>query len=164
VTDELQRTKTRLENLARNKPTPKSRAEVEALLRSKWTGVQVSAANVLAEWGGPDSVAALRRWLSDGGLVRDAVKALGRCVSDDDVGWGLDLHFRLFSQGWGLTSWPLVIGLPRATTVERLVSETKGGSEHRRAAEVALRWIAEHDNWLAANPRTSGQRGVGRHF
>jgi hypothetical protein len=70
----------------------------------------------------------------------------------------LDLHFHLFSQKWGITSYPLVIGLPRAATVERLVGEAKSGSEHRQAAEVALRWIAENDKWLAEHPSSPAER------
>lgn len=150
--DELQRTKLRLQDLARSRPTAKRRAEVEVLLQSKWTGVQISAAQVLGKWGGPESVLALRRWLDEGGSTADAIKALARCVGDADVDWALDIHLQLFSQGSGLMTWPIVIGLPRAATVERLAREAKSGSEHRRAAEVALRWIAQHDEWLAEQP------------
>ena len=63
--DELQQIQGHLHDLARSKPTVKRRDEVEALLGSKWEGVQVSAAHVLAAWGGPQSVSALRRWLGE---------------------------------------------------------------------------------------------------
>ena len=83
--DELQAIKVHLADLARNKPTTKRRDEVEVLLGHKWTGVQVQAANVLAAWGGPESVSALRRWQGDGRPSPLAMKLLGRCVGEDDV-------------------------------------------------------------------------------
>jgi hypothetical protein len=152
--DELQRIKAHLADLGRSKPTAKRRAEVEALLQSKWQGVQVSAAHVLATWGGPESVSALRRWLSKGGLAREAIRALGRCVGDDDVEWALDLYFRSpplrrgFGQSSGLLFWPLVIGLPRSPTLTRLRREATQASPNREAAKIALRWISQHDHWL----------------
>lgn len=51
--------------LAALKPTPDRRARVEALLGHKWEGVQTVAAQVLATWGGLESVAALRAWLAE---------------------------------------------------------------------------------------------------
>jgi hypothetical protein len=57
--DDLQSVTARLRDLKRGKPTMKRRAEVEALLHSKWEGVQFSAVHVLAEWGGKPSVEAL---------------------------------------------------------------------------------------------------------
>ena len=150
--DELQRIKAHLRDLARNKPTAKRRAEVEALLQNKWQGVQVSAARVLAAWGGPESVSALRRWFAEGGSnSHEAVEALGRCVGDDDVEWALDLYFE--NQGSGLLFWPLVIGLPRGPTVTRLRREATQGSPNRDAANIALRWLAERDRWLAEHQR-----------
>jgi HEAT repeat protein len=62
--DELQELQKRLATLRTLNPTSARRAEVEALLENKWEGVQVSAAQVLGEWDGPDSVPPLRSWLS----------------------------------------------------------------------------------------------------
>lgn len=157
--DDLQRVEARLRYLRRGKPTAKRRAEVEALLQSKWEGIQVSAAHVLGEWGEEQSVTALRRWLMEGRsnptVVDEAAKALGRCVGDGDVEWALDLYFA--QRGWGLSLWPLVIGLPRRSTLMRLKREARDDSPNREAAKIALRWIAGHDHWVAENPRAAGK-------
>jgi len=156
--DELQRATARLRDLGRSRPTAKRRVEVEGLLDSKWEGVQVSAARVLGAWGGPESVAALRSWLDRGRANRNwtvthvAVEALADCVTAEDVGWALDLHSQLFLDGWGITSWQLVIGLPRGPTIEQLQRQARPTSSKRGPAEVALRWIADRDRWLAEHP------------
>ena len=155
--DELRLAKARLRDLARSKPTAKRRAEVEALLQSKWEGVQVSAANVLAVWGGHESVSALRRWLSEGTQRDDALEALGKCVGDDDVEWALDRYFKDFAdpkQRNARAFWPLVVGLPREPTLALLRREAKQGSVNREAASVALKWIKEDDQWLREHPRS----------
>ena len=60
--------------------------------------------------GGPESVSALRAWLSEGGahwtVRREAVKALGQCVGEDDVGWALDFYVdnRAQASGYGRSS------------------------------------------------------------
>lgn len=157
--DELQQIKGHLHDLARGKPTAKRRNEVEALLRNKWEGVQVSAAHVLADWGGPESISALRAWLSEGGanwtVRREAVKALGQCVGEDDVGWALDFYFD--NARSGLWLWPLVIGLPRRPTLTRLRREAEEDSPNREAAEVALRWISQQEQWLGEHSGSEGQ-------
>jgi hypothetical protein len=154
--DDLQRITVHLHDLARNKPTPKQRAEVEALLQHKWEGVQVSAAQVLATWGGPESVSALLRWLNEErSNEREAVKALSRCVGDGDIGWALDLYFD--NPGFGLLFWPLVIALPRKPALQGLRTEAKAGSPNREAAKIALTWIAQHDQWLEEQSQGEGK-------
>jgi hypothetical protein len=107
--------------------------------------------HVLGEWGGKESVAALRRWLIDGRsnptVVSEAAKALGRCVGDDDVEWAVNLYFD--ERGWGLRLWPLVIGLPRRPTLTRLHREARHDRPNREAAKIALQWIAAQDERLA---------------
>lgn len=82
----------------------------------------------------------------EGPLPLEALKALGRCVGDDDVEWSLDLYFTNYADRKrrnALSFWRLLIGLPRTPTLVRLRQETKRDSPNCRAAEVALRYI-EH--------------------
>jgi HEAT repeat protein len=145
--DELQELRQRLATLRTLKPTNARRAEAEALLESKWEGVQVSAAQVLGEWDGPDSVPPLRSWLSQlysrpnaWGARSEAARALGKCVGEPDVSWALDLYFSLGgpkdAQELQHELFPLLEGLPRRSTLEILQGRAALGEE---AAARALR-------------------------
>ncbi|MFN8635084.1 MAG: hypothetical protein U0893_14605 [Chloroflexota bacterium] len=83
-------------------PTPSARCEVERYLFNKWHGLQVVAAQVIARWGGPESVVALREWLMRSYAKRhwldlrcEAAKCLARCITAADAEWLLDLYFSL---------------------------------------------------------------------
>jgi hypothetical protein len=151
--DEMQRLGERMRNLARGKPTPGRRAEVEACLEHKWEGIQVQAARVLGAWGGPESAAALRRWLERlygrpyAWAARGvAARALARCVGDADVGWVLDLYFELDRPSLQYELLPLVSALPRGPALARLRREARGADGGRRpAATRALRRIGALD-------------------
>jgi hypothetical protein len=147
LVNDLHEIRQRLATLRTLKPTPARRAEVEALLESKWEGVQVSAAQVLGEWDGPDSVPALRSWLSqlyarpDAYAVRtQAATALGKCVGEGDADWVLDLYFGFGSerdaQLLQYELFPLLEGLPRLVTLPVLRRRASWGDE---AAKRALR-------------------------
>jgi hypothetical protein len=82
-------------------PTAESRREVEGYLFSKWHGLQIVAGRVLGDWGGPESIAALRAWLMRSyakthrhNVRQGASDCLARCVTAADADWLLDLHFR----------------------------------------------------------------------
>jgi hypothetical protein len=136
----------RLRALGRQKPTMERRAEVEALLGHKWEGVQTVAAHVLGEWGGVESVAALRRWLSllcerpHAWAARGvAAGAPAMCVTESDIPWVLDLYFRLEEPLLEYELLPLLTGLPTQETVRRLRTEVQCGDRaHRDAAGRAL--------------------------
>ena len=146
----------RLRALGRQKPTMERRTEVEALLGHKWEGVQTVAAHVLGEWGGAESVAALRRWLSllferpHAWAARGvATKALAKCVTDSDTSWALDLYFRLEDPLLQYELLPLLTGLPRQQLETRLRAEVQRGDRaYRDAAGRALTRVAAtpHDS------------------
>jgi hypothetical protein len=151
--DELQELQQRLATLRTLKPNSAPRAEVEALLENKWEGVQISAAQVLGEWDGPDSVPALRSWLSRlytrphaWGARTEAARALGKCVGEPDVRWAFDLYFSLGAQKGSQELqhelFPLLEGLPRGSTLPILQRRAALGEE---AAERALRRLEATD-------------------
>lgn len=135
-----------LRALTGRRPTPAQRAEVIAALSSKWEGVQATAAQVLASWGGRDSVEQLREFLT-GCFSREAgwairgvvVRALRPIVTEEDVGWVLDLYFSL--EGWlpkHELLW-LVMGLPPAAARDRLVAALRDPRwDNRHAAVKAI--------------------------
>jgi hypothetical protein len=144
----------RLRALGRQKPTTERRAEVEALLEHKWEGVQTVAARVLGEWGGVESVAALRRWLlllcerPHGWAARGvAASALAMCVTESDISWALDLYFRLEDPLLQYELLSLLTGLPTQETARRLRTEVQRGDRaHRDAAGRALTRLAAASN------------------
>jgi hypothetical protein len=139
-----------LRDLAALKATPERRARVEALLNHKWEGVQTVAARVLATWGGPESVAALRAWLAElherpyAWAARGvAAKALASCVTAADLSWAIDLYFEQPSLTRRFEILPLLVALPRDETVERLNDAARHpDAERREAASRALTWIS----------------------
>lgn len=144
----------RLRSLDTRRPTPERRAEVVAVLSSKYEGVQSVAAQVLAAWGGRESVDVLRGWLAETlrrkqgwAITGVAVGALRGLVESDDVSWVLDLYF-------GATGWkakdqltPLVFALPPKDARGRLVEALSDPlAENRRAAVEAIGNMAYADH------------------
>src|SRR5690348_2838346 len=98
--DELKAQAVHLRSLGELQPTPERRAEVELALRHKREGIQSVAARVLGQWGGRESVSALRHWLisslarESGWSIRGvAIRELARLVEPGDAQWVLDLYF-----------------------------------------------------------------------
>lgn len=136
----------RLRSLAGRRPTPQQRIEVYAALSNKWEGVQATAARVLARWGDRESVEQLRHLLvrcfdreAGWGIRGVVVRALRPVVTEEDVGWVLDLYFSL--QGWlpkHELLW-LVAALPPAAARERLVTALRDPRwDNRHAAVKAI--------------------------
>ncbi|MCY2944430.1 MAG: HEAT repeat domain-containing protein [Planctomycetota bacterium] len=136
----------RLRRLGTRRPSPEARTEVLAGLSSKWEGVQVVATGVLGRWGDRESVERLREFLSEcfgreaGWGIREViVRALRPAVTEADVGWVLDLYFRL--EGWlpkHELQW-LVIALPPRAARARLVAALRDPRwDNRHAAVKAI--------------------------
>lgn len=89
----------RVAELGRREPTDAARTEVEAALRSKWEGLQVTAAKALSAWGDRRSVtlvqdllahlAKKQAGLASAGAVADA---LAPHLTEADIGWAIDLY------------------------------------------------------------------------
>jgi hypothetical protein len=145
--NELEEISRRLRWFRTVKPTQKRRVEAEALLASKWDGVQVSAAQVLAAWGGRESVGALRTWLElrvdrrdpSTSVVRPGAVALGQCVEEEDVEWALDLYLKAGPDTYRQNElFPLLEGLPRSSTVSLVKRRAASGDD---GAKRALRHL-----------------------
>lgn len=155
-----------LRSLGRAGPAPEARAILtEHLLRNKWEGVQSCAAQVLAEWGGRESVEALRAWLlstyerKNGWAINGvAAMALARCVGDEDADWILDLYFGV--RGWQRKHdlRPLVVALPFESVRDRFRREARSADrDNRQAVLKAIVYMSFPDRaaWLqrfAADP------------
>lgn len=155
--NELEQISERLHWLRTVKATRDRRAEAEALLDSKWEGVQVLAGQVLAAWGGRDSIAPLRSWLErilgqpDARIIRPAADAVGHCVGEEDAEWALDLYFRAGPDDYRQQTliplrqqelFPLLQGLPRSSTVPLLERRARSGD---KGARYALRGLEAID-------------------
>ena len=135
----------RLKELGGQRPTPESRREVEGALANKWEGVQVTAAKILANWGGPESVSILRDWLHScderkygWSVTGVAVNALAKCVSSADVDWVLEEYFERPGVAAKHELLPLVLSLsPDNRKVrERLSAESRSPDRDRRQAAM----------------------------
>lgn len=120
-------------------PTPESRRDVEGYLFSKWHGLQIVAGRVLGDWGGPESVAALRAWLQRSYAMRHwhnvrqrASDALARCVSAADADWVLDLHFTSPGAPGRFDVVQAAAALPLEALTPRLEKVLRDGSHERK--------------------------------
>jgi hypothetical protein len=119
------------------------------MLDHKWEGVQTVAAQVLGQWGGQESVAALRAWLArlyereySWAARGVAAKSLAACVTEADVSWALDLYFEQPTLVRRHEIFPILAALPRGETVRRLEDEARHPDpERREAAARGLTWI-----------------------
>ena len=165
-----------LRELGSKKVTPVSREKVESALAHKWEGVQVAAAKVLANWGGPESVAALRSWLRrceerefGWGVTGVAVQSLAKCVTSADVDWILDEYFERPGVLAKHEFLPLVLSLsPKNEKVrKRLLTESRCPDRDRRQA--AMKAIGNMDfadgnallEEFTRDPDSSIRRGAG---
>ena len=119
------------------------------MLDHKWEGVQTVAARVLGEWGGAESVAALRGWLSRlqerpyGWAARGvAAQALAMSVTEEDVAWVVDLYFELATPVLQHELLPVLAALPTEQTLAYLRMESCRDRSRRDAATRALNRIA----------------------
>ena len=119
------------------------RSEIEAALAHKFEGVQSVAAQVLGQWGGRESIPALRQWLHDclgrrfGWSIRDvAVGVLADLVGPEDVDWVLDLYFEAEGVLLKRELLFIVMVLPPEAARERLVSMTRHDARETRQAAV----------------------------
>lgn len=148
--EDLRKQSSRLKELSSQRATPERWQEAVGGLNSKFEGIQVGAACVLASWGGRDAVDLLRDWLmrlyenEDSFSARiQAVRCLARIVDRNDATWVLDLFFGLsdpVEQHWLL---PLVAALPSDTVRSRLVTESKSDIARNRLA--AMKAISQAD-------------------
>lgn len=137
----------RLESFTHGLPTSTRRKEVDEALRSKWEGVQVWAARVLASWGDRQSIDELRRWLESsltkeaGWAVRgEAVNALCKCYKAEDIPWLLDMYFKTEDRLLRHELLPFVTALPHEVVRRRIKKELKSESELRQdSATIAKR-------------------------
>ncbi len=134
-----------LRDLGRKIETPASRERVESALAHKCEGVQVVAAKILADWGGPESVVALRSWLRRceerefGWSVRGvAVKSLAKCVTSADVEWILDEFFERPGVLAKHEFFPLVLSLSAKNEAvrKRLLTESRSPDRDCRLAAM----------------------------
>jgi hypothetical protein len=120
------------------------------LLEHKWEGVQTVAARVLGEWGGAESVAALREWLSRlqgrpyAWAARGvAAKTLAMCVTENDIRWVLDLYFALPTPDLQYELLPTVTALPADRTVRSLRAAVNQPDRREAAIRALTRISAE---------------------
>jgi HEAT repeat protein len=170
---DLRQVTDRLRRLGARRPTTGARSEIVIALASKWEGVQAVAAEVLGRWGDRESVERLREFLvrcfdrEAGWAIRGvAVRALRRVVTEEDVGWVLDLYFSL--PGWlpkHELLW-LVTALPPRAARERLVAALRDSRwDNRHAAVKAIGNMDYPDRqqllWqLRADPNEEVRRSV----
>jgi hypothetical protein len=136
----------RLKSLLHTKPNDLVREEVEHALHSKWEGVQVCAARVLATWGDRQSIQALRDWLQSsldrksGWAVRgQAIRLLCQCYQSDDIHWLLDLYFEEENRLRRHEFLPLIISLPEPVVRRRILLESLSEIDRRReASRIAM--------------------------
>ena len=126
-----------LRALGAKKATPERRAVMRDALSNKWEGAQSVAAQALGSWGGPESVADLRWWLSrldhHGSFTGPrviAMEQLACCIGPEDADWVLDLYFGQES----VTATHEYLGL--ATRVDPAVARTRIMKESRNPNPV----------------------------
>ena len=141
--DDLQAYAAHLRALGEQPPTAERRAEVIAALAHKREGIQSVAAQVLGTWGGRESVETLRNWFpelrsrANGWAVRGVViRQLAQLVEAQDVGWVLDLYFRLEGALEKHEFLPLVLVLDPAAARARLVAGLRDSEATNRQAAV----------------------------
>ena len=145
--DALQETTSHLRAIGAEPPTPERWNEVTAALESKFEGIQVVAARVLATWGGRAAVETLRPWLvklcdrPDSFHARGAAaKVLAQCVEAQDTEWVLDLYFGLPDALLKHDLLPLIEVLPPDRVRPRVLTEARSPEAINRQA--ALKAVA----------------------
>ena len=141
--DDLKAYAVHLRSLGELSPSPERRAEVAEALHHKWDGIQSVAAQVLGQWGGRESLAVIRAWLTDsftrryGWSVRGvAVTQLVRLVEPRDADWVLELYFGRESSLAKHELLPLVLALQPAAARAGLVSRLRDANWVNRQAAV----------------------------
>lgn len=141
--DRLQQETAALRALAARPATPERRAAAASALRSKFEGVQAAALDAIGQWGGRESVDALRGFLIDamsrtsGWAIRSvAVRNLIPLVGAEDAGWVLDLYFGVAGALVKHELVRLVIALPPDAARARLVAELRSPDRLNRQAAV----------------------------
>ena len=141
--DDLSALAAHLWALAEQPSTTEAKAEVLNALQHKREGIQAIAAQVLGAWGGRESVAALRGWLTEcqrresGWAARGvAVSQLARLVESQDANWILDLYLTV--PGWIAKHelFPLVRALAPEVARSRLVAALRDPDWVNRHAAV----------------------------
>ena len=127
--------------LATQRETPELRQKAEEAFKSKWSGVQVSAARVLAKWGGQRSVELLKPWVEkwllrkDSGMWHIACDILAECIQRQDAEWVLDTYLTIGYESVGpFALWKCIAKVRFATVEERLVRESTSNNRIRRLA------------------------------
>jgi hypothetical protein len=135
-----------LKALIRQRETPELRQEAEAALNSKWTGVQVCAARVLAKWGGRRSVELLKTWVEKWywgdrhkhfAMQHTASDILAECIEPQDADWVLNTYLTIGYETVGrFALWRCIEKLRFAAVQERLARESTSDNRSRRMATL----------------------------
>jgi hypothetical protein len=114
----------RLNHLAHRRRDPEVRAAMFEALHSKWEGVQVTAARILARWDDAQALGAVRDYLvavagkeRRQSACREVASALAPTMREADMDWVLDLYFGSSRRGNRTMLAILFAGLPRAPTL-----------------------------------------------
>ncbi len=137
---------TELKVLATQPETPALRQKVETDFNSKWTGVQVCAARVLAAWGGRRSIELLKAWVEkwyrgneriDRVMRTTASDILAKCIEPTDANWVLETYLTIGYASAGMFAlWRCIDKCPFTLLQERLVQESISDDRMRRLAAL----------------------------
>ena len=124
-----------------NPRNAEQRAELEAALRSKWNGVQVSAGKKLAAWGGQRSLGSLKSWLESrlarGGSSDTLIVALN-CVSavvgPGDTDWAIKAYFASAAMPFEIYWAALLSKLDQGRAFAAAILQAKSGNRALRRA------------------------------
>lgn len=130
-----------LNALATQSETPMLRQKAEEAFNSRWTGVQVCAARVLAKWGGRRSVELLKPWVvkwilrEDSAMWQIACNILAECIERQDSDWVLNTYLTIGYESVGRYAlWRCIAKIRFAVVEERLVRESTSNNRIRRLA------------------------------
>ncbi len=131
-----------LRSLGEQPPTEDSRAAVEAALGSKWWGVQVVAAKVLAKWADDRSIEQVKAWTVDClfnrnfAMITPACRIMATCIRPDDAEWLLDVYIPKAFTLNQFTLWESLRQMPLERVEKRLIQESKSLDRVRRLAAL----------------------------
>jgi hypothetical protein len=136
-----------LKAMATQPETPELREKAESELNSKWTGVQVCAARVLAAWGGRRSVELLKAWVEKWyfddyktyyAMQHTSSDILAECIELQDADWALEIYLALYPTVGRWALWAVLHKIPFDAVQERLVQESASDDRIRRLATL---WV-----------------------
>ena len=155
-----------LSQLKHRRKDPRARQRLLDALSSKWDGVQVTAAEVLLEWGDKQSVQAVRellpkvasqpvRWSTTNALARQLAHHL---QAEEDLDWAVEVFLNAHADNrFVLTS--LFEPFPARAVLSRLEQELPGSGGGKRAREVQAA-IARAQTRVATEKANSALQGT----